>query len=86
MTDCRECGVPQISVWSCDFCDEGACDFCYQEVWKQCPECSRIGCREHFDGMYCWECVAASKLKETEKKNEKETDVARNEKGFRRIG
>ena len=55
MTDCSECGVPQISVWPCDFCGEGTCDSCYQE-WKQCPECSRRGSPEHFDGMYCQEC------------------------------
>lgn len=58
MNDCMECGDPQISVNCCEFdCFEGSCDFCYQQVWRQCPECGRTGCKEHFDGMYCRECI-----------------------------
>lgn len=61
LTDCRECGTPCGNpghpILSCDFCDNMACEFCFREIWKECPKCGRMGCRKHFDGMYCRECV-----------------------------
>lgn len=60
LTDCCQCGEPEISLNMCEFpgCDKGICDKCYiQDQFKLCPDCSRVGCRDHFDGMYCHECV-----------------------------
>ena len=58
LEDCKECGDPQISLWPCDFCrEECACDECFREVWKTCPECGQTGGLKHFDGMYCYDCV-----------------------------
>lgn len=57
LTDCNQCGEPQIILELCEFCFDGTCEHCSQNVWKQCPECERQGCPEHFDGMYCHECV-----------------------------
>ena len=61
LVDCIECGYPSGGpghpVKGCDFCEASACLFCWKEVWKECPDCGRMGCRKHFDGMYCHECI-----------------------------
>lgn len=61
LVDCRECGTPSGDpghpTWPCDFCDDTACDFCFKETWKECPSCGRTGCKKHFDGMFCLECI-----------------------------
>jgi len=67
--DCAECGEvvgnPGDHVMPCDFTENGTCKCCgnvvcgdcFREIWKECPDCGRRGCREHFDGMYCFECI-----------------------------
>ena len=55
--DCVACGDPQISLEQCEFdCDAGFCESpCWQNQ-KQCAGCGRVGCKKHFDGMFCHEC------------------------------
>lgn len=68
MTDCKNCGEPQVSVNRCEFdCFEEYCDYCF-EVLKQCFICRRRGCDEHFDGHICHECMKEN----IEVKNESE--------------
>lgn len=55
--DCAVCKLPFEDIMPCDFCEAFACLEDFQENWKKCPECGQIGCREHFDGMYCKECI-----------------------------
>lgn len=56
--DCAVCKLPFEDVMPCDFCTkEVACNGCFQANWKECPDCGRIGGREHFDGVYCKECT-----------------------------
>lgn len=60
--DCKECssviGDPdEPNVNTCDFCQENACDHCRENIWKTCPDCLREGCRSHFGGCYCHECI-----------------------------
>ena len=62
--DCVICREPFENLMPCDFtegdtckcCGALACQHCFSETWKECPDCGRRGCREHFDGMYCKEC------------------------------
>jgi len=54
--DCVECGDIVEDALPCDFCNDMACQHCFSEEWKECPDCGRRGCREHFEGMYCKEC------------------------------
>jgi hypothetical protein len=62
LTDCCQCDDPKISLNMCEFdCEKGVCDVCMQNN-KQCPDCGRIGCSEHFDGMYCLECIKENGL------------------------
>jgi hypothetical protein len=63
--DCAECGEPQISLEPCEFCGAGFCtdtntyaDTCWNRQ-PQCVDCRRKGCRSHFDGMFCLECISA---------------------------
>ena len=63
-TDCAVCGEPQIGLEPCEFgCGAGFCTdgHTYSEsCWnrqKQCAGCGRTGCDEHFDGMFCHECM-----------------------------
>jgi hypothetical protein len=57
--DCVECGDIVEDALPCDFCKTKimACQHCFSETWKDCPGCGRIGCKSHFDGMYCKECI-----------------------------
>jgi len=64
MEDCYACGEPQISLEQCEFdCTNGYCaNSCYQNL-KQCARCGRVGCDEHFDGMFCNECTRIGRPK-----------------------
>ena len=54
--DCAECKLPFEDVMPCDFCEKHhACMECF-ENWRECPDCGRIGSKEHFDGMSCKGC------------------------------
>jgi hypothetical protein len=59
--DCAECsdvvGGPGSLIMTCDYCEKTACEDCFRNVWKECPDCGRRGCRKHFDGMYCLKCI-----------------------------
>lgn len=54
--DCEECKLPFEEVVLCEVCEKPFCVDC-TKYWKTCPECQIMGCKEHFDGMYCKECV-----------------------------
>ena len=56
LEDCTVCKLPFEDIMPCDFCEAMACKNDFQNVWKVCADCGRIGCRCHFDGMYCKEC------------------------------
>ena len=54
--DCVECSDVVEDALPCDFCEIMACHQCFRDIWQVCPDCGRIGCRKHFNGMYCKEC------------------------------
>lgn len=67
--DCVKCSSPEIGLGNCEFgCGKGFCKGCF-EAAKQCAGCGLTGCDEHFDGMFCLECIALE---------EKERAAARN--------
>ena len=45
--DCKECGVPQISLTQCPVCGAGYCDSCYCCATIECSCGERI----------CFECI-----------------------------
>lgn len=56
--DCAKCGSPEIGLTNCEFgCGKGFCERCFA-LAKQCAGCGQTGCDEHFDGMFCHECIA----------------------------
>lgn len=55
--DCAVCKLPHETVMPCDFCEAFACIEDFQNIWKKCADCGRIGCREHFLGMFCRKCT-----------------------------
>ena len=67
--ECVECREQHENVMPCDFSERGTCKCCeakvcqyhFRETWKTCAKCGRTGCREHFDGMYCFECNEGEK-------------------------
>lgn len=57
MTDCAECGTPEIGLENCEFgCGAGFCEHCWSQA-KQCAGCGYTGCDKHFDGLFCYECM-----------------------------
>ena len=58
--DCTECGDIVEDALPCDFCGAMACQECFRETWKTCPDCGKSGCKKHFDGMYCLGCIQAN--------------------------
>ena len=69
MEDCWECGTPETTLYECQFgnCYEHTkhvhnfCAYCWERIARECPKCNRRGCKSHFDGMYCIDCVLAQK-------------------------
>ena len=76
--DCVECDDIVEDALPCDFtegdtckcCGKMACRDCFREVWKECPDCGRRGCRGHFEGMYCKECIEEQRKDYTEGEEE----------------
>jgi len=54
-TVCSDCKDPFEDIDQCEVCEKPYCKDC-QKYWKICADCGRMGCRCHFDGMYCKEC------------------------------
>ena len=64
--DCAECGDIVEDALPCDYCGKMSCQDCFRDVWKVCPDCGLRGCKDHFDGMYCKNCIEEQRKDYTE--------------------
>lgn len=55
--DCVECGSAEQFLTTCEICGQGICAHCKEHNTKQCAGCGRVGCKAHFNGMFCHECI-----------------------------